>query len=331
MNRPSSGASIALVYHRVGRLRPDPFDLAVSPEHFDEQMEVVASLRPLSLRAAAAGIEHGRLPPGGIVVTFDDGYLDNLTAARPVLARRGVPATVFVATGPTGTRSVFWWDELADILRRAPADPVPARVDLGDEVLEVTLGGPPNALYDLWSRLSRRSATEIEAVLAELRARAGRAGPPEADDEQRVMTRDELAELAAGDLVEVGAHTRSHPALAARSLDEQRAEIAGSRADLQAWLDRPIRAFAYPFGRPAVDYTRTTAALARAAGYDCACSTAARELTGRTRVFEIPRQAPPDVDAGRFEAWLHERLRRPQLVRRARRAASERLAALRDR
>ncbi|MFN6963601.1 MAG: polysaccharide deacetylase family protein [Pyrinomonadaceae bacterium] len=60
------------------------------------------------------------------VVTFDDGYRDNLTAGLPVLEELGIPATVFVITGDVGKRGVTWseagdplpsdmlgWDDLA--------------------------------------------------------------------------------------------------------------------------------------------------------------------------------------------------------------------------
>jgi peptidoglycan/xylan/chitin deacetylase (PgdA/CDA1 family) len=50
--------------------------------------------------------------PRGIVVTFDDGYADNLDIAAPLLARHDVPATVFVATAGLEEGALFWWDEL---------------------------------------------------------------------------------------------------------------------------------------------------------------------------------------------------------------------------
>lgn len=38
-------------------------------------------------------------PPGAVVITFDDGFEDNLATAAPMLAARGLPATVYVTTG----------------------------------------------------------------------------------------------------------------------------------------------------------------------------------------------------------------------------------------
>jgi peptidoglycan/xylan/chitin deacetylase (PgdA/CDA1 family) len=61
-------------------------------------------------------LESGRLPANAAAVTFDDGYADNLKAAKPRLQRAGAPATVFIATGYVGERREFWWDELARII-----------------------------------------------------------------------------------------------------------------------------------------------------------------------------------------------------------------------
>ena len=52
-----------------------------------------------------------------IVVTFDDGYADNLINALPIAEAKGVPITIFVTSGVLGSRSGFWWDRLGTLLR----------------------------------------------------------------------------------------------------------------------------------------------------------------------------------------------------------------------
>src|SRR5262245_17293226 len=100
---------IILMYHRVVDLPFDPQLLAVSPSRFREHLEVIRrEFRPLSLAEVAAAVrEDRRQPRGGVVVTIDDGYADNLANARPLLDRFAVPATVFVATGQIGATSEF--------------------------------------------------------------------------------------------------------------------------------------------------------------------------------------------------------------------------------
>jgi peptidoglycan/xylan/chitin deacetylase (PgdA/CDA1 family) len=64
---------------------------------------------PLSLRELFQGLHEGRLPQRAIVLTFDNGYADRLYAAKPLLERFHIPATVFITTGSLGHE--FWWDE----------------------------------------------------------------------------------------------------------------------------------------------------------------------------------------------------------------------------
>ena len=108
---------IILVYHRVADLQSDPQLLCVKPKHFEEHLEVLRKrCRPTALqRIGPALFEQKRLCRGAIV-TFDDGYADNLINAKPLLERYGVPATVFVTSGYVGQKREFWWDELERLL-----------------------------------------------------------------------------------------------------------------------------------------------------------------------------------------------------------------------
>ncbi len=88
-----------LMYHRVDRL-PAYDQLTVSPERFEEQIAYLAQhCRVISLAQAVTELTTHRATRPGVVVTFDDGYRDNLLHALPVLRRYAVPATIFVTTG----------------------------------------------------------------------------------------------------------------------------------------------------------------------------------------------------------------------------------------
>jgi peptidoglycan/xylan/chitin deacetylase (PgdA/CDA1 family) len=87
------------MYHRVTRL-PDYDQLTVTPERFEEQIAALkARWRVVSLAQAVSELEAGGPPAPTAVVTFDDGYRDNLINALPVLRRHAVPATIFVTAG----------------------------------------------------------------------------------------------------------------------------------------------------------------------------------------------------------------------------------------
>jgi peptidoglycan/xylan/chitin deacetylase (PgdA/CDA1 family) len=117
-----------------------------------------------------------------------------------------------------------------------------------------------------------------------------------------MLTVDELRELGAR--LEIGAHTRHHPRLAALRPAEQRAEIEGSRDDIARWLDRPPAGFSYPFGVPGFDFDATTVALVRAAGFDHAVANASAPVTATSDPLALPRLVAPDVGGDAFAAWL---------------------------
>ncbi|MCS7007856.1 MAG: polysaccharide deacetylase family protein [Thermoleophilia bacterium] len=89
-----------LMYHKVNDLWPNP--TTVPPAIFDEQMRLLRELgyTPVTLDAVRDHyLASAPLPPRAVLITFDDGYRDNLENAAPILERYGYPAVVFVPIG----------------------------------------------------------------------------------------------------------------------------------------------------------------------------------------------------------------------------------------
>lgn len=237
---PYCGVAV-LAYHgvRADALPPRAMrfeELHVRRSRLDAHCRILRDLHctPIALRdwqAMAAGVRP--VPPRAVMITFDDGYRTVLTEALPVLERYGIPATVFVCTMPIERGVRFWFDALAE------------------RDGEAAVGEAKSLDYDPWAQL----AAQVETP--------ARSGDPHAP-----LSIFELQQLAAHPLVTVGAHTETHPVLARASHDIQRAEIGRSRLILEAWLGRPVAAFAYPNGRPGVDFTAATAAAVQACGIE---------------------------------------------------------------
>ena len=102
--RPAQGATV-LIYHRVGGGSPDERDLAVS--EFEAQLDALDGHDVVSLDEAMDRLDAGDRSPG-VVLTFDDGFADVHANAWPLLRERGLPFTLYLATGYVG--ATMHWD-----------------------------------------------------------------------------------------------------------------------------------------------------------------------------------------------------------------------------
>ena len=221
-----------------------------------------------------------RNAPGDRYVNFsvDDCYRDTAEHVVPLFRRHGVPVTLFVTTGiPDGTLPL-WGTGLEVILSE--------RRTVRHEGQDV----------DVSSAEQKRSAyARIAADWDGPQAGPRYAAFCEAHgyDAEQLHARNaiswEMLDRMAGDpLVEVGAHTISHPRVSALSPEEARHEIHGSRARLIERLGLPVRHFAFPYGRSA-DCGPRDFALARAAGFASASTTRKGLARGGCDPFELPR------------------------------------------
>ncbi len=262
---------LILLYHRIARGGPDPFRLSVSPANFAEHLQALREVaRPIALRTLVDDLKRGALRGGSVAVTFDDGYSDNLHTALPLLEAAGVPATVFALASGRGEE--FWWDRLARLLS-----------GLGEN-------GPRRAAR--LRREHRRLAPLPPDARADAIGRLGRSPQAGTGPEHRALTVEELRALADSPLVEVGAHTHTHPPLDAVDARRRAWEIADGGAALAARLGRPVWAFSYPHGA----VSRAAVREVRAAGYACACGTHADVVWRRSDPHRLPRLWVGDVD-----------------------------------
>ncbi len=301
VRRAPAATGTVLLYHRVADVADDRLGLAVHPERFAAQMAELAARGTVVPLSAAP-------PPGTVSVTFDDGYADNLHQALPILLDHGLPATLFASTGHIARRRAFWWDEVGRLVHGAPRDAGPLRLGIGANARVWPSCGPEAravAAVQIHQWLQAKPPEEIEALLRMLRVWAGRpADPAPAPEADRPMTVDELREFAAADGMQVGAHGRTHPSLAAVTATRQEEEIVGSREDLAAWLGRTPTTFSYPFGIPGCDLDREVTARVQAAGFTHAVINATVPGRRRPDPWAIPRVVAPDAEGRAFTDLL---------------------------
>jgi peptidoglycan/xylan/chitin deacetylase (PgdA/CDA1 family) len=322
--------AMILVYHRVDEANVDPWALGVSPAHFAQHLHVLKTIaNPISLQDLVKAKSDRELPPRPVCITFDDGYADNLYAAKPALESYRVPGTVFVTPGYIGVPESLWWDELAKLV----LDPTSRQKELSMSLngcdyayafpreegersqpdphsnwraWEQAPGARQKAYLAIYSMLVKLSDDEREKAMEQLR----RGATLYSDRRQhRCLTQEELRKLAEGEFVEIGAHTLTHPVLATLTPDQQQLEIGGSKQRLEALTGRSIQSFAYPYGKKN-HYTRHTVSAVKAHGFAYACSNFGGLVTRSSNRFTLPRFQPMDWDGDHFadavEGWYQE-------------------------
>lgn len=323
---PFRSGVVILLYHRAFEASSDPQRLCVHPDRFTEHLEILRkNCTVLSLKGLCHALEKRQLPKRGVLIAFDDGYVDNLWNAKPLLERYEVPATVFVTTGYIGKEKEFWWDELESLVLLAPSLPKVLQVELNGTVYQwgldrwqvirepdsicknwhVGMKEDPTPRHQAYRELHRLvrplSHEEREKALTMLRAQAKNGGQPR--PMYRALTPEEVCKLAEGGLVEVGAHTVTHPVLSGLPVDVQKREIAESRQTLETLLGQEIVAFAYPYGGRS-DVGEMAVRLAQETGFRLAFANVPGIALLRSDPFWLPRFLVRDWEGETFERRL---------------------------
>jgi peptidoglycan/xylan/chitin deacetylase (PgdA/CDA1 family) len=314
-----SARGLILMYHRVSEPDLDPWGLSISPTHFNEQLEVIHKyFHPLRMQELLMHLRHGKVPNRSIVVSFDDGYADNLHLAKPLLERSGVPATVFIVTEAIIKERTFWWDELEWALLEPGTLPGCLELKVNGSRYEWQLGDarwysrqdrqkdhwrrPWDALpgtrlaffYSIWQRLLKLSRPAQLEALDAIRTWAGASDALRS--RHRALSEDEVHILGEGGLIELGAHTMSHPSLQVLSASQQMEEISGSKSELENIIGLPVKSFSYPHG----EYSLETVELVQKAGFEGASTTNFRCVRSSADPFQLPRFQIEDWNGEEF-------------------------------
>ena len=302
LQRPRGPQPLILMYHRIADVAVDPWGLAVSPTRFQEQLDLLCRVRtPLSLVDLIDRLEKHTLPPNAVAVTFDDGYVDNLFAAKPHLAAAGVPATIFLPTGCLGRTREFWWDEFARLILsgrnlRKLSFKVRGAVmslDLTEEPLpdgahswrawEKPLTARHARYLATWRVLRPLSDAEREPLMAEIRSVFET--PVVGEALSRPMTMAEVRTLVSDSLISIGAHSVTHPSLTTLDKGARNREISESKRACENLVGKPVDGFAYPYG----DFDDEVRKAVQANGFTYAVAANNATVTAKSDRLALPR------------------------------------------
>jgi peptidoglycan/xylan/chitin deacetylase (PgdA/CDA1 family) len=271
-----AGVGTLFMLHHVRPARDDAFQpnrhLEITPDFLRATLEHV---RALDVDIVTLDEMHRRMRERDFgrrfaCFTFDDGYRDNRDFALPVMAEFDAPFTVYVASDFASGTGRLWWVALDRLIARADTIDAPIggatkRLDCRDTSAkrEAFL-----AMHD-WLR-GLPSDVEVNRAVTDLCRRHG------LDDSgisrELCMSWAELKDFSGHPLVTIGAHTLSHCNLARCASEAAEHEIAASRGNIEAKLNRPVMHFAYPYGDKGAATARDFA-IVRRLGFKTAVTT----------------------------------------------------------
>jgi peptidoglycan/xylan/chitin deacetylase (PgdA/CDA1 family) len=275
------GKGVVLTYHRVlpSERQRDSFSsnaIVVTPETFELHLKFIRRfLRPVTpaeftRKLASAEPFESRT----CLVTFDDGWHDNMEYALPLLRKYGVPAVLFVPTDFPGGDRYFWYDRLSRLLfyarqHRGMADELFDRLG-ARHVLTMDERGAREAIRSIISNLRSEPETVISNAMKELEVALSRAQPGLClRGEDYFMTWQQLAALAKSEVFFIGSHAVTHTSMTEIDLETVSEELTRSKTEIQQRLDVEPALFAYPNG----NVNAQIADRVRDAGYALAFTT----------------------------------------------------------
>ena len=210
--------------------------------------------------------------------SIDDCYRDTFELIAPVFRRHNVPLTLFVTTGiPDGTASI-WSIGLEDVLLARD------EVLLDGELTRLGTSEERRAVYQhVAAKWDGPEAPRHYAAFC-----ADNSIDMTAMHWKHAITWEMLDALAKDPLIEIGAHTITHPRISSLTPEAAFAELEGARVRLNERLGLNVAHFAFPYGR-AADAGPRDFALARQAGFLSAATTRKGLVRGGQDQFSLPR------------------------------------------
>ena len=291
--RQTGGAGVILRFERVRPRRSQRFQPhragEITPQFLDRTIRALkrwkfdlVTIDEVCRRAVTLP-----KPRPFVCLTFDGGYKDVITAAYPVLARYGVPFTVYLPTAFPDRLGEMWWLALEEMIaresrislvidrkeRRFATRHVSEKHGVFEFLASWMRTLPPSDLSFAINDLCKRYSVDLAAL-----------------SRSASMDWDDLARLAADPLVTIGSATVNYPVLSNLGYADARREIAMGKAVAETAFHRDVRHFAYPFG-DRDSWRRQHLEMAQEIGFASAVSAipGVVEPKGYTNLHALPR------------------------------------------
>lgn len=285
---------VALMYHEVLSDNKGPAAwTVVKASAFKEQMVFLKDhFDVITIDAALERTKSSeKFTKPYAVVTFDDGYLGNLTCMLPIVEELKIPVTVFIATRSIEAGILYWYDRIIALLdydKELIVDLV--QYGLGQYKLNASKKEKVN-----WNEM-QQLLTALKTLLPQVREQAVNDILGNVDNipvRLRMLSKEDVVALASSSFVTVGGHSHCHnilPQLPDRELNES---IVTNRHKLKKWTSQEVSHFSYPNG----NFDVRVISAVKSAGYISGVTTHGGVWAKNVNAFRLPRYG-----IGRFDS-----------------------------
>jgi len=309
MHRRHRESVLVLTYHGVipesherDRFR---YHNTVSISEFERHLRLLSSrFHPISLIDLRAWVEaKTALPPHSVLVTFDDGFRNNLKYAAPLLTKYAVPAVIFISTGYIGERRILWPEEVVLRVMQWPLGSIHCPDREGDFTVSAVTSERRRLAERVCKQCKRLPVERLNDYLAYLRSEVHLDPVIAEDNLYAFLTWDEVRALRRQG-IEFGSHTVEHMILSRLPADQLKRELCESKARIEKELGVECFSLAYPDGSPK-DCSPTVVEAVHQAGYALSFTVANdfQYSSGNPLMFSRVI-VPGHVDQAQFEAHV---------------------------
>jgi len=258
-------------YHRIGdsdQSEYDPNVFSCSAEQFSLQLEFYKeNFTVITLTEALALITKNEiLDKKYVLITFDDGYIDNYTLAMPILMEHGLSALFHLPSDYVESTIVPWWDEIAYMVKHTKQ----TTLKFGKYPKISLTSFKINKTIRLIMNDVKHDSRDMLEKVEELRQKLACELDATKEAPNLFVNWLQVQEMVDKGMF-IGSHTRSHRILSHLSIEEQIQEMRLSKEIIENKIGNKILSIAYPVGNKD-SFTKETCHAAKSLGYQCGFS-----------------------------------------------------------
>jgi len=261
---------IILCYHRINNKTGIFYDQNISAYKDEFKSQMLYLKKNFNIISIEQLFDYhsgkGDIQPNSLMVTFDDGFLDNTLNAFPVLEKLGIPAAVFLTTRFIDSDIIPWEDQISYFFQKFSLEEI---IINNNEIYSLrSLEEKENSIWKFCKRMKIINPDKRNEIIKSLFNRYLIDG----NKMKRLAHSMSMGYMTRRDIqywsnhgIDFGIHTDTHPCLTILNEEEIYREISESKKALEAIIEKSVNAFAYPYGKEG-DYNDVTSSLLKKAG-----------------------------------------------------------------